>query len=111
MEQPPSQSAGYEEEQLNPPTSGLDVSVTVIAAPLGLSSLGIKTSRVKRGGCQRGQRWLKCAERARKGGGGWEPGPANLCFTVKPNKEMFDTNKTYWEAKLPSLPLSDPPLF
>lgn len=38
--QPASQSAGYKEEQLNPPTLGLDVSVTVIAAPLGVGSLG-----------------------------------------------------------------------
>lgn len=48
--QPASQSAGYEEEQPNPPTRGLAVSVTVIAAPMGVGSLGTKPSEVKRGG-------------------------------------------------------------
>lgn len=62
--QPASQSAGYEEEQPNPPTQGLAVSVTVIAAPLGVSSLGTKPSEVKKGGCQGGWWWLKCGERA-----------------------------------------------
>lgn len=52
--QPASQSAGYEEEQLNPSTLGLDVSVTVIAAPLGVSSLGTKPSEVKRGVAKEG---------------------------------------------------------
>lgn len=52
--QPASQSAGYEEEQPNPPTLGLDVSVTVIAAPLGVSSLGTKPSEVKRGVAKEG---------------------------------------------------------
>lgn len=52
--QPASQSAGYEEEQLNPPTLGLDVSVTVIAAPLGERSLGTKPSEVKRGVAKEG---------------------------------------------------------
>lgn len=46
---PASQSAGYEEEPPNPPTWGLAVSVTVIAAPLGVGGLGTKPSEVKRG--------------------------------------------------------------
>lgn len=62
--QPASQSAGYEEEQPNPPSLGLAVSVTVIAAPLGVSSLGTKPSEVKQGGCQGGWWWLKCGEGA-----------------------------------------------
>lgn len=52
--QPASQSAGYEEEQPNPPTLGLDISVTVIAAPLGVGSLGTKPSEVKRGVAKEG---------------------------------------------------------
>lgn len=53
-EQPASQSAGYEEEQPNPPTLGLDVSVTVIAAPLGVSGMGTKPSEVKWGVAREG---------------------------------------------------------
>lgn len=56
--QPGCQSAGYEEEDLNPAALGLDVSVTVIAAPLGVSSLG--ESRVRSSG------WV--AEEGRAGG-------------------------------------------
>ena len=46
--QPASQSAGYEEQQSNPPTLGLDVSVTVIAAPLGVAFL--RQSRLRSSG-------------------------------------------------------------
>lgn len=102
--QPASQSAGYEEEQLNPPTLGLYVSVTVIAAPLGESGLGDKAVWGQAGGCQGGWWWLKCGER------GWRGGisASNAVFLLKPNRETFNTNKTHWAAELTSLPHRKP---
>lgn len=61
--QPASESAGYEEEQCNPPTPGLAVSVTVIAAPLGASSPGTKPTEVKLGVAKEDGGRLKCGER------------------------------------------------
>ena len=73
--QPASQSAGYEEQQSNPPTLGLDVSVTVIAAPLGVAFL--RQSRLRSsgrgGGRERG--W----ESREEGSGGWGVGKGLLC--------------------------------
>lgn len=66
--QPASQSAGYEEEQSNPPNLGLAVSVTVIAAHMGASGLGTKPCEVKLGVAKDGSGRLKCGERAKEGG-------------------------------------------
>lgn len=99
--QPASQSAGYEEEQPNPPTLGLAVSVTVIAAPLGVSSLRTKPSEVKRGG---GLWWLKCGERAGEGASAL----ATQCVSWNPIEKTFETNKAHRAAELTSLPLHEP---
>lgn len=87
--QPASQSAGYEEEQPSPPTLGLDVSVTVIAAPMGVSSLG--QSRLRSSGGL--PRRVVVAEVWGKGWGGG-PSTSNAVCLLKPNRETFDTNKT-----------------
>lgn len=100
--QPASQSAGYEEEQPNPPTLGLDVSVTVIAAPLGVSSLG--QSRLRSSGGKLPRRVVVAKVWGRGRGGDLRT--SNTVCLLKPNREMFDTNKTRWAGELTSLPLA-----
>ena len=97
--QPASQSAGYEEEQSNPPNLGLAVSVTVIAAHLGASGLGTKLCEVKLGVAKDGSGRLKCWGKGNRRG----LGTSN---TVCLLKFRFNSNEAQYATKLTCLPPS-----